>query len=151
MFFSCDFLYIFRRRVFKWWLVSQSAPYQKSVVLLSKTDDFQVSRFSAKWPKNRFSSGISLQKREEFMIKITSEKWCQKKRKNNEKCGKIDAKMKCRKKEPPKSEFSGLFVDFGEIWAPTGGAKSTENRKSAAKSGFQKKFEKTSIWEAPLE
>ena len=71
--------------------------------------------------------------------------------KNNEKCGKIDAKMKCRKKEPPKSEFSGLFVDFGEIWAPTGGAKSTENSKSAAKSGFQKKFEKTSIWEAPLE
>ena len=53
--------------------------------------------------------------------------------------------MKCRKKEPPKSEFSGLFVDFGEIWAPTGGAKSTENSKSAAKSGFQKKFEKAIV------
>ena len=52
--------------------------------------------------------------------------------KKEEKRCKNYAKMEWRKKDPPKREFSGVFVDFRQFWVPAGGAKSTENSKIAS-------------------
>ena len=126
----CVFRYVFRQRVFTWGLFLQSATCQNSVLFVHKTDDFQVSRFSAEYKKQQISSGISMQKTQEIQFEIPSENGCWILWKSDEKLWKMEAEIENRRMEAPECDFSDsdrILVDFG---CPGWARISTEPEKS---------------------